>query len=221
MSGMKMWRRDPVMKSMPSDTRKTQAIRLGSCVVCFFFQAEAGIRDVAVTGVQTCALPISPHLAAGRPALVQARAPQPVSTRAVMPYVSAHAHPAAPPSQPHGAVADVHLQPVVAREPRPVHAGSAGSAQTEHTAHREERASPPARSVQSAPAKAAAAGTPMARTPDAKAATARAPAAATARAPAARTARAPAAAAKTAPAHPDNGKAHKPDAKKDAQQAHT
>src|SRR5205809_1506475 len=25
----------------------------------FFFQAEAGIRDVAVTGVQTCALPIS------------------------------------------------------------------------------------------------------------------------------------------------------------------
>src|SRR5687768_17800683 len=24
----------------------------------FFFQAEAGIRDVAVTGVQTCALPI-------------------------------------------------------------------------------------------------------------------------------------------------------------------
>src|SRR3989449_10505368 len=31
----------------------------------FFFQAEDGIRDVAVTGVQTCALPISP--ARGRP----------------------------------------------------------------------------------------------------------------------------------------------------------
>src|SRR2546429_4929297 len=30
------------------------------CVMCvFFFQAEDGIRDVAVTGVQTCALPIS------------------------------------------------------------------------------------------------------------------------------------------------------------------
>src|SRR2546429_2348241 len=30
----------------------------------FFFQAEDGIRDVAVTGVQTCALPISlAHLA--------------------------------------------------------------------------------------------------------------------------------------------------------------
>src|SRR5216684_7658170 len=27
--------------------------------VLFFFQAEDGIRDVAVTGVQTCALPIS------------------------------------------------------------------------------------------------------------------------------------------------------------------
>src|SRR2546422_6786000 len=26
----------------------------------FFFQAEDGIRDVAVTGVQTCALPILP-----------------------------------------------------------------------------------------------------------------------------------------------------------------
>ena len=33
-----------------------------SCVLMyffFFFQAEDGIRDVAVTGVQTCALPIS------------------------------------------------------------------------------------------------------------------------------------------------------------------
>ena len=28
------------------------------CIFCFFFQAEDGIRDVAVTGVQTCALPI-------------------------------------------------------------------------------------------------------------------------------------------------------------------
>src|SRR2546429_1436221 len=30
-----------------------------SNVLFFFFQAEDGIRDVAVTGVQTCALPIS------------------------------------------------------------------------------------------------------------------------------------------------------------------
>src|SRR2546428_2115920 len=29
-----------------------------SHLVCFFFQAEDGIRDLIVTGVQTCALPI-------------------------------------------------------------------------------------------------------------------------------------------------------------------
>src|SRR3712207_8869990 len=27
-------------------------------MICFFFQAEDGIRDIGVTGVQTCALPI-------------------------------------------------------------------------------------------------------------------------------------------------------------------
>src|SRR5437764_2086842 len=37
--------------------------RLLVCIV-FFFQAEDGIRDTSVTGVQTCALPIS----SGRPA---------------------------------------------------------------------------------------------------------------------------------------------------------
>src|SRR5205823_7383468 len=31
----------------------------GVCVFFFFFQAEDGIRDKLVTGVQTCALPIS------------------------------------------------------------------------------------------------------------------------------------------------------------------
>src|SRR3712207_4869979 len=30
-------------------------------IVCFFFQAEDGIRDIGVTGVQTCALPIYEH----------------------------------------------------------------------------------------------------------------------------------------------------------------
>src|SRR5256886_85908 len=42
-----------------------------SVVVCFFFQAEDGIRDLTVTGVQTCALPISggaPARRADRPA---------------------------------------------------------------------------------------------------------------------------------------------------------
>src|SRR2546421_2064612 len=36
-----------------------------SCVFFFFFQAEDGIRDLIVTGVQTCALPISGLIAAG------------------------------------------------------------------------------------------------------------------------------------------------------------
>src|SRR5258708_27584873 len=36
---------------------------VGLCRVFFFFQAEDGIRDDLVTGVQTCALPISPRSA--------------------------------------------------------------------------------------------------------------------------------------------------------------
>src|SRR5690606_40366083 len=35
------------------------------CVPVFFFQAEDGIRDFHVTGVQTCALPISALLQTG------------------------------------------------------------------------------------------------------------------------------------------------------------
>src|SRR5205823_8496182 len=34
--------------------------------MCFFFQAEDGIRDKLVTGVQTCALPIFADSAAAR-----------------------------------------------------------------------------------------------------------------------------------------------------------
>src|SRR5947209_20341114 len=40
----------------------------------FFFQAEDGIRDIGVTGVQTCALPIfhtSPTRKRGRPSLAR------------------------------------------------------------------------------------------------------------------------------------------------------
>src|SRR3989440_3709951 len=33
-------------------------ITIVSCIFFFFFQAEDGIRDLIVTGVQTCALPI-------------------------------------------------------------------------------------------------------------------------------------------------------------------
>src|SRR5688572_32203341 len=37
--------------------------------VVFFFQAEDGIRDLTVTGVQTCALPILQTIQLARPAL--------------------------------------------------------------------------------------------------------------------------------------------------------
>src|SRR5436190_9027202 len=40
---------------------------LKNCMLFFFFfQAEDGIRDHCVTGVQTCALPISGHAEPGR-----------------------------------------------------------------------------------------------------------------------------------------------------------
>src|SRR3712207_6414848 len=42
--------------------------------LCFFFQAEDGIRDIGVTGVQTCALPIYPVPFGGN--FLEARAPQ-------------------------------------------------------------------------------------------------------------------------------------------------
>ena len=37
------------------------------CVFFFFFQAEDGIRDDLVTGVQTCALPISSGFVSNNP----------------------------------------------------------------------------------------------------------------------------------------------------------
>src|SRR2546422_2930531 len=43
----------------------------------FFFQAEDGIRDVAVTGVQTCALPISIIV-------LEASGPEPAFTQAFL-----------------------------------------------------------------------------------------------------------------------------------------
>src|SRR3712207_7088070 len=36
------------------------SVQYGAPFFVFFFQAEDGIRDIGVTGVQTCALPISP-----------------------------------------------------------------------------------------------------------------------------------------------------------------
>src|SRR3712207_6863155 len=38
--------------------RRWMSVVLAGSSWCFFFQAEDGIRDIGVTGVQTCALPI-------------------------------------------------------------------------------------------------------------------------------------------------------------------
>src|SRR2546422_11529619 len=40
-------------------------------ILLFFFQAEDGIRDVAVTGVQTCALPILSSVCAAVPPIAR------------------------------------------------------------------------------------------------------------------------------------------------------
>src|SRR5437762_10130078 len=57
----KVWTHYPVLRKA-----KTRRISLYVAKICigdrdcvFFFQAEDGIRDTSVTGVQTCALPIS------------------------------------------------------------------------------------------------------------------------------------------------------------------
>src|SRR5256885_6873446 len=48
--------------SEPATSPPMEALqpRLVPCMAFFFFQAEDGIRDYKVTGVQTCALPILP-----------------------------------------------------------------------------------------------------------------------------------------------------------------
>src|SRR5690606_40791507 len=57
------------------------------CVVIFFFQAEDGIRDFHVTGVQTCALPIS---ASPRRAVARAVQSHPCGTRTRPPMEQRH-----------------------------------------------------------------------------------------------------------------------------------
>src|SRR3712207_7508668 len=53
----------------------------------FFFQAEDGIRDIGVTGVQTCALPISPPTNRPYPALSSTKdtPPAPATTSGTTP----------------------------------------------------------------------------------------------------------------------------------------
>src|SRR3712207_6888653 len=50
----------------------------------FFFQAEDGIRDIGVTGVQTCALPICTHLPLLSDSTSAARPPRTPTSAAVI-----------------------------------------------------------------------------------------------------------------------------------------
>src|SRR2546430_13356926 len=52
------WREVESCSEPEAEVTWTSAVTVGWCLL-FFFQAEDGIRDLTVTGVQTCALPIS------------------------------------------------------------------------------------------------------------------------------------------------------------------
>src|SRR5690625_7789942 len=47
-----------VLLRLPADVTRTPATSSSAAMISFFFQAEDGIRDGHVTGVQTCALPL-------------------------------------------------------------------------------------------------------------------------------------------------------------------
>src|SRR3712207_7286115 len=55
------------LSSKVSVSSVTSVSALCKDILIFFFQAEDGIRDIGVTGVQTCALPIYPRDAARDP----------------------------------------------------------------------------------------------------------------------------------------------------------
>src|SRR3712207_8210321 len=58
------WSGGSVMSTATARVRGTANTRFQRVAFsCFFFQAEDGIRDIGVTGVQTCALPISAEIA--------------------------------------------------------------------------------------------------------------------------------------------------------------
>src|SRR5215216_944260 len=67
------------------------ALTLSSCCV-FFFQAEAGIRDDLVTGVQTCALPMTRTVACLEEAGLVTRRPSETDGRQVVVELTPEAH---------------------------------------------------------------------------------------------------------------------------------
>src|SRR2546422_4567506 len=62
--------------SLTSKRLSPTCIQAPNARTAFFFQAEDGIRDVAVTGVQTCALPISGRAREDRRARRHAEGPR-------------------------------------------------------------------------------------------------------------------------------------------------
>src|SRR5687768_13794820 len=84
----------------------------------FFFQAEDGIRDVAVTGVQTCALPIfTARIGMSRPL-------------SAMAFAIASSVPSPPSTTKRSACAGISVRSAVAREPDP----NSLAASVDHTA---------------------------------------------------------------------------------------
>src|SRR2546429_7025975 len=55
---MSLWLKELIETTSLAGVLTVDSIGLMVGCIFFFFQAEDGIRDVAVTGVQTCALPI-------------------------------------------------------------------------------------------------------------------------------------------------------------------
>jgi hypothetical protein len=85
-------------------------------------------------------VPAAPHLAAGRPALVQARAPEPVSTRPLPVYAPGSRPPELPhpvpmrPQPVNAAIPSAHPGEASSQEPGPLHAGP-GTANAPQPAH--------------------------------------------------------------------------------------
>src|SRR2546430_9171239 len=65
-----MSQEEVILKGVQKQARDQRYTPAEACefYLIFFFQAEDGIRDLTVTGVQTCALPISNHAASCTPA---------------------------------------------------------------------------------------------------------------------------------------------------------
>ena len=157
-------------------------------------------------------VPAAPHLAAARPAVVQARAPEPVNVRHVMPYVTGHAP--MTPAQGHPANG-AEGRPMLTREgPPPGHEGTpAPGARPQPVAAR-----PVAAPMQGPDARVVRGGTPagsaqpmQAQSKAMKPAAQKTPAAAGTAVPPKN-----AAAPKGAAAHTESAKPGKPDNRKDA-----